>query len=359
VALDMPEPARSELATWRYGALRGRDDLRPSPIESLHATLAFLGYLPEKEIPRLGDLALGAVAELAPPRLGARGVVPVPPRGAPRLFALDLDDPEGAAGAVQGAVSDALEAAGLYTPEKRPFWPHVTLARVKRGRRAAPLDVDLPPGEPFEATDVTLYRSILRPQGALYESLDRFRLGQGLRVRPARPEDAEAMARVNVRSWQAAYRGLVADEVLDSLSIEDATRREEERSALEGSEAWVGLRDGAVVGYVSFGPWRQTPRGGPDAGEVYALYVEPGEQRRGVGRLLLERAVAALRASGYRKAVLCVLEGNRAARSFYEPLGWSLEGGPNDLEVRGMTFAVVSYGLELGQAEPSASPTSA
>jgi RNA 2',3'-cyclic 3'-phosphodiesterase len=346
VALDMPEAARAELAAWRDGALRGRDDLRPLPVESLHATLAFLGYLPEKEVPRVGDLALGAVAELAPPRLAARAVVPVPPRGAPRLFALDLDDPEGAAGAVQGAVSDALEADGLYTPEKRPFWPHVTLARVKRGRRAAPLDADRPPAGPFEASEVTLYRSILRPQGALYEPLDRFRLGERLRLRSARPEDAEGMARVNVSAWQAAYRGLVEDEVLDSLTVEDATRREDRRSALEGTEAWVAVRD-EVVGYVTFGPWRQTPGGDPTAGEVYALYVEPAEQRRGVGRLLLERAVARLRASGYRKAVLCVLEGNSAAQDFYETLGWSVEGGPSDLEIRGTNFPVVSYGLEL------------
>jgi 2'-5' RNA ligase len=76
---------------------------------------------------------------------------------------------------VQGAVSVALEAGGWYRPEKRPFWPHVTLARVKRGeRRVSPLPGDpAPPGAPFEARELTLYRSTLRPQGALYEPLAR------------------------------------------------------------------------------------------------------------------------------------------------------------------------------------------
>ena len=62
-----------------------------------------------------------------------------------------------------------------YRPEKRAFWPHVTLARVKRGRRAPPLDAPDPPAAPFEAPELTLYRSTLRPQGALYEALARVR----------------------------------------------------------------------------------------------------------------------------------------------------------------------------------------
>ena len=72
-------------------------------------------------------------------------------------------------------MAGALEAGGFYRPEKRPFWPHVTLARVKRGeRRVPPLPDDPPPpGEPFDAGVVTLYRSTLRPQGALYEPLAR------------------------------------------------------------------------------------------------------------------------------------------------------------------------------------------
>ena len=73
-------------------------------------------------------------------------------RGRPRLFALDLEDSDGACVRLQQAVSDALEAERFYKPEKRPFWPHVTLARVKRNQRAEPLPADPPPLEPFRAT---------------------------------------------------------------------------------------------------------------------------------------------------------------------------------------------------------------
>jgi len=100
----------------------------------------------------------------------------VPPRNA-RLFALDLQDEDGRAGAAQAAMSQALDSARLYKPEKRPFWPHITFARVKRGeRRPAPIEGPPPATDPFEATDVTLYRSHLSPRGARYEALERLHL---------------------------------------------------------------------------------------------------------------------------------------------------------------------------------------
>jgi 2'-5' RNA ligase len=178
VALEPAEEDRAALAEWRDRLVAGHDDLRPSAAETLHLTLAFLGYRPEKEIPDIGRAVLGAVEGLPPAALRPAGVVPLPRRG-PRLFALDLEDEEGRAGAIQAAASGALDAGGFYRPEKRPWWPHLTLARVKRGRRAGPLEpVDPAPG-PIGAPVVTLYRSTLRPQGALYEPLERTELRYG------------------------------------------------------------------------------------------------------------------------------------------------------------------------------------
>ena len=177
MALDLPGRERAALAVWRDELIAGRADLRPVAEEALHVTLAFLGYRPEKEIAAIAEAVAGAVGAAERPRLVAAGVVPLPPRR-PRLFALDLDDPEGTCGVLQQSVSDALEAGRFYKPEKRPFWPHVTLARVKRDRRADPLPPDAPPLAPFRAAQVTLYRSILRPQGARYEPLAAVALGR-------------------------------------------------------------------------------------------------------------------------------------------------------------------------------------
>lgn len=168
MALDLPAAERAALAAWRDELIAGRADLRPVAEEALHVTLAFLGYRPEKEIPAIAEAMAAGAGEA--PLLAARSVVPLPPRR-PRLFALDLEDVEGAAVRLQQAVSDALEAGRFYKPEKRPFWPHVTLARVKHDRRAEPLPDGPPPIGPFHAPQVTLYRSILRPQGARYEAI--------------------------------------------------------------------------------------------------------------------------------------------------------------------------------------------
>jgi RNA 2',3'-cyclic 3'-phosphodiesterase len=173
VALDLPATERAALAAWRDALVADRRDLRPVAAEALHVTLVFLGWQDESAAEAIARATFDAApAGAAVLRAGA--VKPLPPRD-PRLFALDLDDDGGRASALQAAVSGALEAGGWYTPEKRPFWPHVTLARVKRGeRRVPPLPAALPPpAEPIEARELTLYRSTLRPQGALYESLGR------------------------------------------------------------------------------------------------------------------------------------------------------------------------------------------
>jgi RNA 2',3'-cyclic 3'-phosphodiesterase len=172
VALDLPSNARSALVDWRDELIEGRRDLRPVRAEALHVTLVFLGWQAEKEAEAIAAAAFESCSGLPAARLQAGAVRPVPPRAA-RLFALDLEDEEGRAGAVQSAISDALEAGRWYRPEKRPFWPHLTLARVKRGeRRPPPLpDTPAPPAAVFEANVITLYRSTLRPQGAVYDPL--------------------------------------------------------------------------------------------------------------------------------------------------------------------------------------------
>jgi 2'-5' RNA ligase len=173
LALDLPEPARGRLVEWRDRLIAHRSDLRPVRAEALHVTLVFLGWQDESAAERIAAAAFDAAGDLAPPTLTPAVVRPLPPRD-PRLFALDLDDEDGRAVELQAAVSAALEAGRWYKPEKRPFWPHMTLARVKRGvRRAPPLPDDAPPPEPFSTPELTLYRSTLRPQGAFYEPLAR------------------------------------------------------------------------------------------------------------------------------------------------------------------------------------------
>ncbi|HSI79977.1 MAG TPA: RNA 2',3'-cyclic phosphodiesterase [Solirubrobacterales bacterium] len=182
VALDLPERVRDGLARWQRRECTD-PALRPVPAHALHVTLCFLGYQPEKEIDRIAEVVAGPAPRPVPMRFDPD---PVPlPKGRPRLFAIGADAE--AAVELQGEVSDALEAERLYRPEKRDFWPHVTVARVRpershggppRSRRGRPQRVERPPGalprsllDPFSGVRVALYRSILKPQGAEYVSL--------------------------------------------------------------------------------------------------------------------------------------------------------------------------------------------
>jgi 2'-5' RNA ligase len=183
VALDLPEPVREGIVRWGGKALAD-PALRVLPPESLHITLAFLGYLPEKEVERLAAI-IGEVESPAP-AIELRDPVPVPPRGRPRLFALPAESP--GAVSLQAELQERLVAAHLYKPEKRPFWSHVTVARVRREERGSkrPAPVSRPPGalpkrllQPFGGVRLTLYRSNLQPQGAQYTPLAQVELPAG------------------------------------------------------------------------------------------------------------------------------------------------------------------------------------
>jgi RNA 2',3'-cyclic 3'-phosphodiesterase len=181
VALDLPDEVREAIVAWQGEALPD-PALRPMRPEALHLTLAFLGYHPEKAIEEIAAAAL--VEGVAAPELRLQPEPVGVPRGKhPRLYALETAS-EGAV-ELQAKVSRSLQAAGFYEPEKRPFWPHLTVARVRAEKRGSrrPARVGEPPKplpEGFEHTFVAvrlrLYRSHLRPQGAEYESLAQLEL---------------------------------------------------------------------------------------------------------------------------------------------------------------------------------------
>jgi 2'-5' RNA ligase len=183
VALDLPEATRDGLVSWGEKALAD-PALRLVAPESLHITLAFLGHRPKEEI----EAIAAAVRESAAPApwVELRDPEQRPPRGRARLYALPAISP--GAEALQAGLEQRLVDEGFYEPEKRSFWPHVTVARVRpeaRGSRR-PAVVSEPPGaipeelkEPRISVRMTLYRSVLQPSGARYVPLAQVELPGG------------------------------------------------------------------------------------------------------------------------------------------------------------------------------------
>ena len=175
LALDLPAGARAALAGWRDAAVRDRAGLRPVADEALHVTLVFLGGRPQAAVRRIWRIAESSLAGLPAPELSPAGYRLVPSRR-PRVLAVDLEDAGGRASVVHEALASALERAGLYEPERRTFWPHVTAARVRSRATLGSVEAPKPPVGSFTATEVTLYRSDLHPAGARYVALERLEL---------------------------------------------------------------------------------------------------------------------------------------------------------------------------------------
>jgi ribosomal protein S18 acetylase RimI-like enzyme len=143
-------------------------------------------------------------------------------------------------------------------------------------------------------------------------------------IRPATPDDAAALAAVQIRAWWRAYADLVDHDKLAEHTVASRTERWREILAAGQTETAVAAVDGRVAGFASVGaPQHAAPE--PGLGELHALYVDPPAQGAGVGSALLADAEARLRALGFDRAVLCVFEANGLARAFYAAHGWRRE----------------------------------
>ena len=138
------------------------------------------------------------------------------------------------------------------------------------------------------------------------------------RIRAAIRDDAEAIGRIHVETWQDSYAGLLPDDSLVRMSA-DIEGGRWARSLGRGERVLVAELDaGPVVGFGSCG--RARTRALPYSGEVFTLYVLPGHQGQGIGRALLGGLFGGLAAAGYRSAIIWVLESN-PSRYFYEAMG--------------------------------------
>ncbi|WP_077097268.1 GNAT family N-acetyltransferase [Mycobacterium terramassiliense] len=144
-------------------------------------------------------------------------------------------------------------------------------------------------------------------------------------LRTAVPADAYEVARVQVRSWRSAYRGLIAQEFLDGLEPEFfASRYTFGRVGLRLPSTVIAVDGAAILGLATTGLCRDDDC--PNFGELMAIYVDPAHVHRGVGRSLLAAARERLRRLGVAGALLWVLDGNAPARRFYERDGWRSDG---------------------------------
>jgi 2'-5' RNA ligase len=176
VALELPDDVRAGLVDWQRTALAD-PALRVVRPEALHVTLVFLGYQAEKDVKAIAKAAFDVDAH-APAVELITDPVGVPRGKRPRLMALAANSDETVG--LQKQIEERLVEAGFYEPEKRAFWPHLTVARVKPeapGSRKPALIRTQPHPLPehmfrfFRPTRLVLFKSHLHRSGAEYEPL--------------------------------------------------------------------------------------------------------------------------------------------------------------------------------------------
>ncbi len=172
-------------------------------------------------------------------------------------------------------------------------------------------------------------------------------------IRRAVPHDAAAIALISVRGWQTAYRGLLPDAYLDSLSV--AQRRAAWHHylvrELNGYRMWVLEEDDAIVGFTRTGPCADADSD-PRTGQVFGLYVDPGQAGRGRGRTLFAHALDDLRSRGFRQATVWMFKGNERATRFYEAAGCRPDGATRMYSADGHEVPEVRYRIALDGPRP-------
>lgn len=164
-------------------------------------------------------------------------------------------------------------------------------------------------------------------------------------VRVATAADADAIGRVQVETWRAAYRGLMPDDAIARFDVVERQRMWRDglsREPRPGSATFVAEVDGEVAGFASVGGCREED----GIGELFAIYLLPSCWDRGIGRALLERAEEWLRSSGFTRAILWVMEGNERGECFYRAAGWMRDGRKLDI-FQGAEVAEIRYRKDL------------
>ncbi|MDZ7374016.1 MAG: RNA 2',3'-cyclic phosphodiesterase [candidate division KSB1 bacterium] len=180
IAVDVPAQCKQRIADLQKELRAYPGRVTWTRAEGIHVTLKFLGNVEATRIDAVAEALARAVRGAQRPRLCARGTGAFPSWRSPRVFWIGVEDEGGNLARIQRAVEEELEGLG-FPREGRPFTPHLTLARVKAPGSVAAMvarlrEVDFRT-EPFEAEEILVMRSDLKPQGAEYTPLRRVPIG--------------------------------------------------------------------------------------------------------------------------------------------------------------------------------------
>jgi ribosomal protein S18 acetylase RimI-like enzyme len=162
-----------------------------------------------------------------------------------------------------------------------------------------------------------------------------------VRIRKAVPEDAASIGLVQVESWRKTYAGIVPDAYLAALDdLESAAKW---MQYLQAGRMFIFVAEDqwGIFGFIAGGEIRD-PIEAYDA-ELYAIYLMPARQRRGVGQELALKLREALLMNGFNSMVVWVLERNLPAVSFYKRIG-GIQIAHKTIVIGGAVLSELAFG---------------
>ena len=140
-------------------------------------------------------------------------------------------------------------------------------------------------------------------------------------IRTATIDDAEKVAKIKIEGWQTAYRGIIDDNFLDNMDINEEI--EKRKNNIEnGVDVIVAELNNEIVGFCLYRNYIKDPESYPNANcELSSLYVKSSLKRKGIGTKLMQHVIHKLQNQGKTQMILGCLKANYPSRAFYEKMG--------------------------------------
>jgi len=161
--------------------------------------------------------------------------------------------------------------------------------------------------------------------------------------REATVADCLAVARVHVQSWRESFAGIVPQTFLDKMSVEKRAKAFEKEFSAASYKMFVAeVPERGIVGFADFGESRESIGAYED--ELYAIYLLPEFQRKGIGERLFNLGGEFLIGSGKSSMYLLALKVS-PYKSFYEKMGGQIVGR-KQVEIEGIMYDELVYGWD-------------
>lgn len=140
-----------------------------------------------------------------------------------------------------------------------------------------------------------------------------------IKIRKAKKLEYAEITHISIQVWKHAYRGLIADNILDNLSQDQRLQGRIQWFSEPDKFSIVALLNNKIIGFCDYGISRHPKYG---KGEIYAIYVLPEHQNCGAGKQLMHHAMQKLQQKSLSPYIVITLENNLPAQKFYESIGF-------------------------------------